>query len=146
MRLDKKKQPKALKQQSSPKIQAIFGFSMPEHHIYNNSLFGSITEFEFFKIVLHFEMPVPFLRVNNSHCWVPSNTGDCPVLQQKSCVICSYMLNYITMAATKGQHRLDLTAALSGKYVENVAFRQKSLPTHVVDHYPQFLPTNEKLK
>ena len=33
-----------------------------------------------FQNFLHFELPVPFLRVNNSHCWVPSNTGGCPVL------------------------------------------------------------------
>ena len=28
-----------------------------------------------------------------------------------------------------------MTAALCGKQVENVAFRQKSLPTHVLDVY-----------
>ena len=49
MRLDKKSSQNPLKQLSSPKIQARFGFSMPKNHIYSNSLFGSVTEFEFSK-------------------------------------------------------------------------------------------------
>ena len=106
MRLDKKaaKSPKTI--EFTQNTSNLFRFSMPEHHIHNNSLFGSITEFEFFKIVLHFELAVPFLRVNNSHCWVPSNTGHCPIYYSKNLVLFVHTCSTISQwSATKGQHK-----------------------------------------
>ena len=70
-------------------------------------------------------------------------------------VMCTHMLAYLyhsgshadfnTHVATV-QGRLTLTAAFSGTQVKNVAFRLKSLPTHVLEHVIRYFIFIQKQK
>ena len=61
MRLDKKATRTPWDNRVHPKYkQDLDSFSMPKNHIYNSSLFGNITEFDFFQNFLAFWVVCPF--------------------------------------------------------------------------------------